>query len=372
MVKGLRTWIEVDTKRLKHNYRFFRRLLGKKVLLLGVVKSNAYGHGLVGFSRELQKQGIDWLGVDSVVEGLRLREKGIKKPILVLGYTLPENFSKAAKSAISITVSTREGLREARRTRVHFHLKIDSGMHRQGILPVDMPRILAFIKNLGVTKGQFEGLYTHLAAPGSAKFRKKTKEQIAVFRTSVAQVRAAGYRPLLHAAATNGALLFPEAHFDMVRIGMGLYGAWPSKEVGSYRTFKRRLKPILEWKTIIAETKSLPKGASIGYDFTATLKHPSKIAICPVGYWHGYPRLLSNRGKVLVAGRIAPILGRVSMDMIAIDITGIPRVSIGSEVVLIGTSKTREINANELAEESGTTAYEILTRLNPLIKKEYR
>ncbi|MCX6701615.1 MAG: alanine racemase, partial [Candidatus Zambryskibacteria bacterium] len=178
-----------------------------------------------------------------------------------------------------------------------------------------------------------------------------------------------GFNPIVHAGASSVAFVFPEAYFDMVRIGIALYGLWPSKEVE--KSSKVKLKPILQWKTIIGEIKNVSKDSRVGYDFTEKFQKNSTIAICPIGYWHGYPRNLSSIGNVLVCGKRARILGRVSMDMIAIDISNISGVKVGSEVTLLGADGKKTISAEEVADWAGTSSYEIVTRINPLIKKFY-
>jgi alanine racemase len=339
---------------------------------MAVVKSNAYGHGLVHFSKHLEAFGVDWFGVDSVVEAVRLRSSGIQKPILVLGYTLPINYRRVAKYRVRLTISTLEGLTRAKRAGVKFHLKIDTGMHRQGFLLTELPKVIRELKRLKIKPKQFEGLYTHLAAPAHPTYTSQTRRQVENFKKGVALIEAAGYRPLRHAAATNGALLHPDAHFDMVRIGMGLYGFLPSTGLRSFRKLAEGVRPALSWKTRIAEVKRVSKGESVGYDFTKRLSQATTLAICPVGYWHGYPRILSNSGSVLVMGKRAPILGRISMDMLTIDVTRIPKARVGTEVVLIGRSGKDEIPVEELATRAGTSGYEIITRLNPLIQKIYQ
>ncbi len=354
--------------RLKRNVTFFRRHIGVETKLLAVVKSNAYGHGLVDFSKQAVALGVDWLGVDSVVEALKLRKNGVRKPILILGYTLPERYREAAKAKVRITVSTLEGIRIAKECGAVFHLKVDTGMHRQGFLPKDFAKALSELARLQIPRRQFEGLYTHLAAPGNDKFRQETEVQLAAFREISELVRKAGYRPLTHASATLGSLRFPEEHFDMVRVGMGLYGFLPD---GHRNHSFSRIQPILSWRTRISELKRLPKGEAVGYDFTHRLLRDSTLAICPVGYWHGLPRVLSNTGSVLILGKRAPIVGRVSMDMIMADITDIPSARVGSVVTIIGSSGKERIEVEEIARLAGTSGYEIITRLNPLMKKFY-
>mgnify|MGYP001562478360 CR=1 FL=1 len=365
---GLRTWLEIDCLAIEKNYKLFRSLIAPKTKLMAVVKSNAYGHGLVDFAKELERLGADWFGVDSVVEGLTLRRERIKTPILVLGYTLPDRFKEAADNNIFITVSSLESLAQVLksdfRQPLRVHLKIDTGMHRQGFLMKDLPKVLKL-------KIKPEGLYTHFALAKNPAFLEYTKKQIAEFEEWRIAFTKVGLSPICHASATAGAMIFPEAHFDMVRIGIGLYGLWPAKEVESYFSGRLTLEPVLDWKTIISEIKNLPKGAKIGYDLTETLQKESRMAICPIGYWHGYPRALSSIGFVLVGGKRAKILGRVSMDMITVDITGIEKVKVGDEVVLIGKQGKEEITAAEIGNLADTSHYEIVTRLNPLMKRVY-
>lgn len=365
---GLRTWLEIDCRAIEKNYKLFRSLIAPKTKLMAVVKSNAYGHGLVDFAKELERLGVDWFGVDSVMEGLALRREGIKAPILVLGYTLPDKFKEATQNDISITISNFETLKALQKNYfpkpLKIHIKVDTGMHRQGFLLQDLTKVL----KLGIKP---EGLYTHFAAAKNPAFPEYTKKQIAEFEQWRTAFKKAGLSPVCHASATAGTMIFPEANFDMVRIGIGLYGLWPAKEIESHFANRISLGPALSWKTIISEIKELPKGAKIGYDGTETLQRNSRVAVCPIGYWHGYPRVLSSIGFVLVGGKRARILGRVSMDMISIDITEIKNAKIGDEVVLIGKQDKEEITATEIANLSDTSHYEIVTRLNPLIKRVY-
>ncbi|MBI5732228.1 MAG: alanine racemase [Candidatus Magasanikbacteria bacterium] len=371
---NLRTWIEIDISALKKNYQAFRRLIGQKSLLMAVVKSNAYGHGLIDFSLAVQKLGIDWLGVDSTSEALNLRKVGIKKPILVFGHTLPENLISAATKNISLTVSAWETLNCLQKLKknaqpVKIHLKIDTGMHRQGFFVKDLPRVLLLIKKN--RKIILEGVYTHFAAAKNPAFPNQTLGQIKEFQKALKIINYFGFNPIRHAAATAGALLFPEARFDLTRIGIGLYGYWPSQEIKNHFKSKIKLFPILAWKTVIGERKKLSRGGGIGYGFSERVKPGTIIAVCPIGYWHGFPRSLSCLGSVLIRGKRAKILGRVSMDMIVADATKIKKARVGDEVIIIGQSGGEEITAEEIACQAQTTSYEILTRINPLIKKFY-
>jgi alanine racemase len=367
---GLRTWIELDRKAIRHNLAEFRSIISKKTKLCAVVKSNAYGHSLIDFSKEMEKNGADWLAVDSVIEGIHLREEGIKLPILILGYTLPEKLREAVDANLSISISHFEGLQEivkiGKKKTAKVHIKIDTGMHRQGFMIEDAPKLLKLLAEAGDSV-KVEGLFTHFAAAKNPAFPEHTKKQLAEFEQWIKSFKKAGFDPIIHAASTAGTILFPESHFDMVRIGIGLYGLWPSLETKAFAEKNISLKPVLTWETIVGEIKTLKDGGAVGYDFTETLPKNSKIAILPVGYWHGYPRALSGIGKVLINDTLTKVVGRISMDMIIVDVTHIKNIKIGDEVILLGADK--EPTAESIAVALSGSWYEILTRLNPLIKR---
>ncbi len=382
-INGVRTWIEVSRVALKHNYDVFRSLIGKNKKLMAIVKSNAYGHDIFQFSAEMEKLGADWLGVDSIVEGVALRKAGIRIPILVLGYTLPEKFGEAAAHDITLTISTLENLRALEKYQtpsvqyLKFHLKIDTGMHRQGFMLADLPAALSLLKAISYKlKANLTGLYTHFAAAKNPAFPKETMKQTGQFERAIKLVEK--YFPdqakkmIKHAAASSGTLLFPTTHYDLARVGISLYGLWPSAETEAALGDRIKLAPALTWKTIISETKKLKRGDKIGYDLTETLDRDTTIAVCPLGYWHGYSRTLSSVARVLVNGQRCRVLGRVSMDMITIDLGSSAKEKIGAVVTLLGTDKNETISAENLAALTDTTNYEIITRLNPLIRRVYR
>ncbi len=369
--KGLRTWIEIDKKAIAHNYRVFRKLISKKTKMLSVVKSSAYGHSIVDFAREQERLGTDFLGVDSVTEALALRREGIKKPILVLGYTLPEMMKEAAQKNISLAISNFESLATAIKTgvKIKVHIKVDTGMNRHGFFEADIKNVLddlKYNKNIIV-----EGLFTHFSSAKDATHRTYTESQIKKFKVWQNAFYDAGYRPICHAAATSGLLLFKEAHFDMIRVGIGLYGIWPSDEAQEFLKNKITLKPVLSWKTIVAEVKKIPKGSRVGYEGTHTVKKDTLMAVLPIGYWHGFPRVLSNLGYVLIQGKKAKIIGRACMDIIMVDVTDIKKVKVGEEVTIIGKSQNKEIKADNISKLIDGSTYELLTRINPLIKRIY-
>lgn len=374
ILDGYKTWIEINRRAVQKNVRTFRSILKKKTKLFAVVKSNAYGHGLVVFGKLADQAGVDGFCVDSVVEGIKLRENGIKKPILVLGPTLPILYREAFRQDLTVTVSNFEALKEILKLKSapSFHLKIDTGMHRQGFFVDDLPVVLKLIGRPISAKGKLlTGAYTHFAAAKDVTYPSYTLGQIEVFQTAKKIIENAGFSNLIfHTSSTGGALLYPQAHFDLVRIGIGLYGHWPSFESSIQHSliWKKTLKlePVLSWYGRISEIKKLAAGDFIGYDLTEKIKKASLEAIVPVGYWHGFPRALSSIGEVLIAGRREKILGRVSMDLLSVSLSS-SKAKIYDRVVLIGRSDKQFLAAEELASKTGTTVYEFLTRLNPLL-----
>lgn len=375
----LRTWVDVDTKAIRHNFKVFRQFLGKNTKMLAVVKSNAYGHNITEFSKELASLRVDMLGVDSLLEALAIRREKVGVPILVLGHTLPSMFEDARKKDIAITVSNFDMLAHSygktkSRKPLLVHIKIDTGMHRQGFQLHELPKLIAFLMSQKNNKAvRIEGLYTHFADAKDPRRGDNTRRQINELHTWIEAFKGSGFSPIVHASATAGTLLYPQAHFDMVRIGIGMYGLWPSPDVERFYTQKKeKLKPVLSWKAVVSEVKNVQKGERVGYDLTEMLTRDTTLAVIPVGYWHGLPRALSSKGRVLIHGRSARVLGRVTMGMIVVDVTDIPRVRSGDIAVLLGKDGDEEIKAQEMAIFSGTTQYEIVTRLNPLMKRFYR
>ena len=374
-IECLRTWIEVDTKALARNYRAFRKLIGPKVKLMSVVKSNAYGHGLIDFSKLMVELGVDWLGVDSIVEAVALRRAGIKKNILVLGYTRPINFPLALQHHIVVTISSLESLQKLLEMSrpPQLQLKIDTGMHRQGFILSDLAKALDLLgqPQARLVRSQIVGVYSHLAAASSQVHASATNHQLSTFEKALEMLEQAGFSReslIKHLAATGGVIAYSKARYDLVRVGLGMYGLWPSLEWKQKFESKIKLGSALTWETIISEIKILDSGGGVGYNFIEQVKSRTKLAVCPIGYWHGYPRILSSLGEVLVRKVRAKVVGRVSMDMIVIDVTFVRGIKVGDVVTLIG----EKIPAERLATFAHTSPYEIITRLNPLIQKFYR
>ena len=374
--KTLRTWVEIDQLALAHNYRQWRKLIGSTKKFLAVVKSNAYGHGLVGCAQLFSKLGVDWLGVDSIEEAMALRQDGIKKPILILGYVRPVNFQLAIDHRATITISSFESLKKLavldkklKNKKLDFQLKIDTGMHRQGFLVEDLPEVIKIIRAFKNFK--LVGIYSHLADASGASNQARTKKQITKFSEACGIFEKAGFTNLLkHLSATGGTALALGDQTNLVRVGIGLYGIWPDEATRKYLAKKAKwfsLKPALTWKTIISEIKIIKRGEGVGYGFTKILNKDSRLAICPVGYWHGYRWSLSGRGQVVVVGQSAPIVGRVSMDMIIIDIAKIAKAKIGDEVTLLGLG----IDVYQFAKLARSFPYEAVTVINPEIPRLY-
>jgi len=367
-----RTWVEISSKAARRDYETFRKLIGPKVKIWSVVKSNAYGHGLMAFSKVMADTGTDGFCVDSVVEGLRLRKEGIKKPILVLGPTLGNRLGEAAVNDITISISNFDALKALAKIKTppEFHVKIDTGMHRQGFYLNDLPRAIKFLKNRNHNlKPALEGIYTHFASAKDINYPTFTDGQFVKFQKAVKLFERAGFKNLVrHCAATGAALINKKYHLDAVRLGIGLYGLWPSRELEVQLASRIHLQPVLSWRAVISEIKNLKVEDYVGYDLVERASRDTKMAVIPIGYWHGYPRSLSSIGEVIVNGRRSKVLGRVSMDLLTVDVGGI-RCKVGDAATLIGRDGGAEISASEIAQKSGTTHYEFLTRLNPLMER---
>ncbi|HEU0080400.1 MAG TPA: alanine racemase [Candidatus Paceibacterota bacterium] len=375
-----RTWVEVDYRAIEENARILRNLLSEEAAMMAVVKSNAYGHGMVESARAAVRGGADWLAVDELSEALQLRAARIKAPILVLGYTIPALYAEAVAQNVSVTVSSLESLQRLAgmklRKKLRIHLKFDTGLHRQGIPESHIQQAIRLASAEGFP-AVVEGAYTHFAVMEDPMRQDYSKMQARAFRAAVARLQHKGFTPITHASASSGILFSKDFHFDVGRAGIALYGLWPSPEIRKWSVAGSEaipeLVPALSWKTIVSEVKLIEKGAKVGYDLTFEAARPTRLAVIPVGYWHGLPRSLSNKGQVLVCGKRADIVGRISMDMSVIDVTDIPNVRQGDEVVIIGAqsngSQKDVMTAEEVAARGDTIHYEIVTRINPLIPR---
>jgi len=368
------SWVEISRAALRHNIGLFRDLVGPRRKLMAVVKANAYGHGLGEVARLSLEDGADWLGVNSLEEGLRLRSLGLEAPVLVLGYVPLEGLEEAVAADLRLVVYNAETVdrlaaavkrvgKEAR-----LHVKLETGTHRQGVAE---RQLLPFVRRIQGRPGLIlEGLTSHFANIEDTTNFEYPRRQLDIYKSAVEGLASRRISvPVKHMSCTAAAMLFPETYFNLVRVGIGLYGLWPSKETFlSCRLRKRRppsLHPVLSWKARIAQVKAVPKGAFIGYGSTYRTTRPTALAIIPVGYYDGYSRGLSNASHVLIRGRRAGVVGRIAMDFLTADVTDIPGARLEDEVVLLGRSGREQIAAPTLAALAGTIAYEIVARINP-------
>ncbi|HEY3587890.1 MAG TPA: alanine racemase [Myxococcaceae bacterium] len=341
--------------------------------VLAVVKADAYGHGAVPVSRGLEAAGVRFLGVALVEEGLALRQAGVTSDILVLGGAYDGGWEAMIEHRMIPVVFRPEHLASldaaaaARGTTARAHLKVDTGMGRLGVLPPDVPAFLETAR--GCLRVVLEGLCSHFANADLAD-AALTAQQVSRFRTALGQMRAAGFEPRWrHLSNSAGLLALPEARdgveMNLARPGLALYGLQPAPWLRP----PRLLEPVLSWKTGVVHLKSVPTGTPISYGSTWTAPRPSRIATLPVGYADGWSRLLSNRGAVLVRARKAPIVGRVCMDLCMVDVTDIPGVEVGDEVVLIGRQGMEVQDAHQLAALESTIAYDVLCAIGARVPR---
>lgn len=396
----MKTWVEISKKNLLHNVEQFLSLLKPETQFMAVVKSNAYGHGIREVSRILSGYKTDsepirsyplnirsavrehhiWFGVDNLDEAAVVREVAPKSPVLVLGYTQNERLREAAKLGARVTVynwETVKALKKCRmqnsECRIRVHVKIETGTTRQGI---GEDEAVEFIKALKKIRGvEVEGISTHFADSEDLQSEYALR-QLERYNGILKSLERAKIRmPIQHTACTAATLRLPQAHGNLVRVGIGLYGMWPSVEVKMQneecRTENGRiqLKPVLTWKTIVAQVKEVKKGTPISYDLTERVARDSKIAVLPIGYWDGFDRGLSKIGFVLIGGKRCKILGRVCMNMCVADITGVRGVKPEDEVVLLGTQGRSEITADEIAKQLNTIHWEVVTRINTVLPR---
>lgn len=378
-MKGPKTWVEVSKAALINNAKVFKRRVREGVSVMAVVKSNAYGHGLVETAKTVQPH-LDWFGVDNVDEGLALKKAGIKKPILILGFTPSWRMTEAIRAGLQLTISTIEQARAAKaaahkaRKIGRLHLKIETGTTRQGAELRELPDITHVISSS--KRLVLEGVSTHYANIEDAADHDYAAGQLEAYQNALRILEAHDIvPPARHTACTAAAILYPDTFFNLVRVGIGLYGLWPSLETrveAEAKGLEIELKPALAWKTRIAQVKSVKRGTPISYGLTERMPRNGKIAVLGIGYWDGYDRGLSSVGEVLVQGRKAKIMGRVCMNMCMIDVTDIPGAKAEGEVTLIGPAPSVvgrspvAITAEDLAEKLETIPYEIVTRINPL------
>src|SRR5271168_2183652 len=373
------TWAEVSLAALRENFRTVQKHVGAGVTVCAVVKADAYGHGAVECSRALEAEGARWLGVTSLDEAIPLREAGIRSNILLMtGFWRGEE-SEIIRLHLTPTVwepwhiETLETAAAAMGVAQAVHLKVDTGMGRLGVAVEQLPGVLAALN--AAKHLVLEGLSTHLAS-SEIMDAPSVAEQERSFDTARRMVREAGLEPaFVHMANTGAVISRRETWNTMVRPGVALYGYYlPFQRAGrevSGGTLRLPVKPILTWKTRILSLRDFAANQALGYGGTYVTKAPAHVAVLPVGYADGYNRQLSNRGRVIVREHYAPIVGRISMDLTLVDVTGIPGIAVGDEVILLGASEGLSVDALEHAELANSTPYEILCNISKRVPRRY-
>jgi len=373
----MKTWIEISKNNLLHNLEQFKKLVGEQIKIMGVVKANAYGHGLIEVAGVISDK-VDWFGVDSLSEALKLRQAAIKKPILILGYTELKDLKEAVKNNISLTVYNKETIEKLGKIPIHnpnlnpkIHIKIETGTTRQGVLENEILDFVKFVKQYPSI--EIHGLSTHYANIEDTTDSSFAMVQLETFSRVTEILKKENVSvSLRHTACSAATILFPETRFDMVRLGISMYGLWSSKEtkaVAKNKNLELDLRPVLTWKTIVAQIKNLSAGTPVGYGLSERVSRDSKIVVLPIGYYDGYDRKLGNVGNVLIRGKRCKVLGRVCMNMIIVDVTDVEKIELEDEAVLLGRQGKEEISAEDLAGKIGTINYEAVTRINPLISR---
>ncbi|MDZ4858982.1 MAG: alanine racemase [Candidatus Hydrogenedentes bacterium] len=363
----------IDLTAYAKNLTAVRARIPRECGVVSVIKADAYGHGAIEVARKAVAEGVKMLAVATVAEAIDLRDAGIEAPILVLVQPEEDAIGPAIEADARLMISdvkTAERLGElARRANrvVQVHCKIDTGMGRQGFNAETAVQDMLYLTR--ISHVDIEGVATHFAVADASR-DPFTANQLRVFRHVLRQLDKEGIPyEMAHAANSAGVVNHEGAAFDMVRVGIMTYGVWPSDSPSP--AAPHALAAVMQWESRIVLTKTIEKGGSIGYGRTFTAHGVTRTAVVPVGYADGYPLSLSNRASVLVRGKRCPVRGRVSMDQIVIDITGLPQAEVGDTVTLLGSDGQETISAAELAERAGTIPYEIFTGIGNRVKREY-
>ena len=362
---------EVDLGALEFNYRQIRKRIPSGVKLLAVVKADAYGHGAIPVSLRLEKSGVEYLGVAIPEEGVELRRGGVKAPILVLGGIFGAEVDQIFRFRLTPVIFRKDSLKilsreaEKRGRRVKVHLKVDTGMGRLGV-PLNLwPEFLKEVRRF--PRIDIEGILSHFSMTDEE--RDFTQDQWRAFQRAVATAQELGIScRYLHMASSATLTAFPAYCAGLVRPGIMLYGSYPSPAFQSLV----QLKPVMTLKTRIHFLKRVPPGTRISYGGTFTTKRESLVATLPIGYADGYSRHLSNHGEVLIHGKRAPVVGKVCMDFIMVDVTDIPRVSVGDEVILMGKQGREQVTPEEIAEKINSISYEVLCSIGKRVPRVYK
>lgn len=368
-----RTWVEISKSAILHNLKQIKNITGPEVQIAPVIKGNAYGHGLVQVAQICQESpDVGWVCVFSLSEALILRDNGFTKHILVLGYA-DVDLDLAIIHSIDLLaydlniISDLAERANKLKIPAYIHFKVDTGLSRLGFPPSESFEIIKKIMAFEWLK--IRGLMSHFSE-SDAPDQSFTDKQLSSFINLIDKLKKNGINiPFIHTANTTGIIRFTSCHFNFVRTGGGTYGLYKSnsiKELGE-RKYLTDFKSALSWKSKVMTIKDLPIGSYVSYARTFITFRDTKIAIIPVGYWDGYSRYLSNKGVVYINGKSAPVIGRVCMNMVIVDITDIQNVSIGNEVTLVGNEPG--IRPDDIAQLTGTINYEVTIRINPSISR---
>lgn len=364
---------EIDVDAITHNYRQIKKSIPSYTGIMAVVKADAYGHGAVEVAQILQKEEVDYLAVAIAAEGAQLREVGITRPILVLGYTSAASVGVLIENDLTQTIFSYEMAKyisyEASKLekKVKIHIKVDTGMGRIGFLPhpTSIEEIVEINKLPNI---EIEGIYTHFSSADEEE-QAYTRKQNSIFNGFLKELGQVGIEvPIVHAANSAAIIMHQYTHSNMVRLGISLYGHYPSEIARSYPV---GLVPTMSLKTQVVHIKKVPKDQPIGYNRNYTTEHMTKIATIPIGYADGYSRGLSNKGRVLIRGEYAPIIGNICMDQFMVDVTHIKYVAVGDEVILFGKQNSNEITVEEIADILNTINYEVICMIGKRIPRIY-
>lgn len=367
-----RTYALVNLSAIRHNILQVRNNIQKGTSIMAIVKANAYGHGAIPVAKALENI-VDAYGVALIEEALALREAGLQQMVLILGYTGEEWYEELVRHRISQTIYTYDMAQKLNDTaakmgrKTPIHIKVDTGMGRIGFR-TDETSISTVKKICEMPFLEPEGIFTHFARADEETIAP-AREPFARFMKFVNELEACGIHiPIRHVSNSASVIGFPEANLDMVRAGIMTYGLYPSEEVAKEPVV---LQPAMEWKTKISFIKEVETGTPIGYGGTFIAPRPMKVATIPVGYADGMKRDLSGKGRVLVCGQYAPILGRICMDQFMIDVTDIADVKTGGEVVIFGRQGEKEIPVEEIAAQSHSFNYEFVCSVSQRVPRKY-
>jgi alanine racemase len=377
------SWIEISTAALRHNFHAIQARVGSQVSVCPVIKSNAYGHGITGCALALRNSGAKWLAVSTVAEGVTLRQAGIQERILVLGgfwrgeeeEIIRQGLTPAVweRSRIELLQRAADAIKPSAGSRPRVHLKINTGMNRLGADVKDLPNIFEAMRE--AREVVFEGIFSHFASSEVVDL-PHGEEQLRQFGEAVRQTEANGFKPIIRHMANSAAIAGREGSwYNLVRPGLAVYGyCLPLTSTVPGKTDLPQplpLQPAITWKTRVLQVRDVAAGEQIGYSSGHVTKSPTRVAVLAVGYGDGLSRRLSSRGRVIIRDSYAAILGNVSMNLTAIDVTGIPGVEMGDEAIIIGQAPRCQITVWEHATLASTIPYEILCNITGRLPRKY-